>query len=127
MRVFDEWGLNVSEVEFLVIGWALALVVCAGVASWLILVMQAFFHDKRIGFACAFGGAAAALAMAISQTLSYSLLWSLLAVNIGFIGWFVARYVRKPFVYIPAIVLLISAIGGFWIWWRLARAGLLGA
>lgn len=119
--------VNLSEAEFLIVGWALAVVVCGVVASWLILVMQAFFHDKRIGFACAFGGAAAALAMAISQTLSHVLLWTLLTVNIGLIGWFVGRYARKPFVYIPAIVLLLSAMGGFWIWWRLARAGLLSA
>lgn len=116
-----------SEAEFLIIGWALALVVCGVAASWLILVMQAFFHDKRIGFACAFGGAAAALAMAVSQTLSHVLLWSLLAINIGLIGWFVAHHVRKPFVYIPAIVLLISAMGGLWIWWQLGQAGLLSA
>ncbi len=119
--------VNLSEAEFLIVGWALAVVVCGVVASWLILVMQAFFHDKRIGFACAFGGAAAALAMAISQTLSHVLLWTLLTVNIGLIGWFVWLYARKPFVYIPAIVLLLSAMGGFWIWWRLARAGLLSA
>ena len=116
-----------SDVEFMITGWALAVVVCGAAASWLILVMQAFFHDKRIGFFCVFGGAAAALAMAVSQTLSHVLLWSLLAVNIGFIGWFVARYARKPFVYIPAMVLFISAIGGLWVWWQFERAGLLSA
>lgn len=116
-----------TEAEFLIIGWAMALVVCGVTASWFILVMQAFFHDKRIGFACAFGGAAAALAMAISQTLSHVLLWSLLATNIGFIGWFVARHARRPVVYIPAVVLLVSAAGGVWILWRLGQAGLLSA
>ena len=114
-----------TEAEFLIIGWALALVVCGVTASWLVLVMQAFFHDKRIGFACAFGGAAAALAMAISETLSHGLLWSLLAVNIGLIGLFVARHLRRPMVYIPAIFLLLSLVGAGWVWWRLKYVGLL--
>lgn len=87
--------------------------------------MQAFFHDKRIGFACAFGGAAAALAMALSEKLSHTLLWILLVVNLLLIGWFVIRQVAKPFVYIPAIILLISAGGAIWIWWQVQGAGLI--
>lgn len=113
-----------SQTEFQIMSWMLALVVCGSAASWLVLVLQAFFHDKRIGFACAFGGAAAALSMAISETLSHALLWTLLAVNLLLIGWFVWRQARRPAVYISAAVLLLSAVGAGWIWWRLLRVGL---
>ncbi len=114
-----------SEAEFQIISWVLALVVCGLSASWLVLVMQAFFHDKRIGFACAFGGAAAALAMAISETLSHALLWSLLAVNMLLIGWFVVRQLHRPIVYMPAIILVLSAAGALWVWWRLNQSGVI--
>lgn len=117
--------MGLSDAEFRVIGWILALVVCGLTASWLVLVMQAFFHDKRIGFACAFGGAAAALAMAVSEVLSHALLWALLLVNLLLIGWFVLHQVRRPAVYVPAVVLLLSAGGAFWVWWRLVQAGLI--
>jgi hypothetical protein len=113
-----------SETEFQLMSWALALVVCGLAASWLVLVMQAFFHDKRIGFACAFGGATAALAMAVSETLSHALLWTLLAINLILIGWFVVRQARRPVVYIPAALLLLSSGGACWIWWRLTQVGL---
>lgn len=112
-----------SEQEFLVISWVLALSTGVAVASWLIIVMQAFFHDKRIGFACAFGGAIAALAMGLSERLSHTLLWLLLAANLLLIGWFAIRHFRKPFVYIPLTSLLISATGVAWVWWRLQQAG----
>ena len=114
-----------SEAEFQIISWVLALVVCGLSASWLVLVMQAFFHDKRIGFACAFGGAAAALAMAISETLSHALLWSLLAVNMLLIGWFVVRQLHRPIVYMPAIILVLSAAGALWVWCRLNQSGVI--
>lgn len=116
-----------SEQDFQVISWVLALSVGVATASWLILVMQAFFHDKRIGFACAFGGAAAALAMALSERLSHALLWFLLAINLLLIGWFAIRHFRKPFVYLPVITLFISTGGAVWVWWRLGQAGLLSA
>lgn len=116
-----------SEQEFQVIAWVLALSSGVAVASWVILVMQAFFHDKRIGFACAFGGATAALAMALSERLSHGLLWLLLAVNLLLIGWFAIRQFRKPFVYLPVTTLLISTGGVVWVWWRLGQAGLLSA
>lgn len=114
-----------SETEFQIMSWVLALVVCGLSASWLVLVMQAFFHDKRIGFACAFGGTAAAFAMAVSETLSHALLWTLLAVNLLLIGWFVVRQVHRPMVYVPAVILVMSAAGALWVWGRLSQSGLI--
>lgn len=114
-----------TDSEFQIMSWVLALVVCGLSASWLVLVMQAFFHDKRIGFACAFGGAAAAFAMAVSETLSHALLWTLLAVNLLLIGWFVVRQVRRPIVYVPAIILVVSLIGAWWVWRQLSQSGLI--
>lgn len=117
------WRCVLSEAEFQVVAWVLAFVVCGATTSWLVLVMQAFFHDKRIGFACAFGGATAALAMAVSETLSHALLWTMLGINLLLIGWFILRHFRRPVVYVSAAVLLISVVGALWIWWRLDAAG----
>lgn len=87
--------------------------------------MQAFFHDKRIGFACVFGGAAAAVAMGLSPMLSHGVLWVLLIINLVLIGGFAIRQFSKPFVYIPALVLLISTVGAVWVWRRFVEAGLI--
>ena len=114
-----------SNSEFQLVSWIFVLAVCGLAVSWLVLVMQAFFHDRRIGFACVFGGAAAALAMALSETLSHTLLWVLLVVNLLLIGGFAIRQFAKPFVYIPLIMLLISGSGALWVWRRLVVEGLI--
>src|SRR5690606_26197867 len=102
INVLPKRSYPMSAEEIQVLGWVLALSVCGLSVSWLILVMEAFFHDKRIGFACVFGGASAALAMAISETVSYALLIILAVVNLVLIGLFAFSNFRKPLVYVPS-------------------------
>jgi hypothetical protein len=117
--------LRVSAEEIQVLGWVLALSVCGLSVSWLILLMEAFFHDKRIGFACVFGGFGAALAMGISEKISHGMLMVLAVFNLALIGLFAFKNFRKPLVYIPLFVLVISVVALIWVWRKIDLAGLL--
>lgn len=95
--------------------WLVAVVIVGLSSSWFVLVMQAFFDDKRIALVGFSGGALAALSMALSETLAHIILSIAAVVNLGFIAMFLWKNYKKPVIYLTSLVFVASLLGGVWL------------
>lgn len=105
--------------QILPFAWGFTLSMTVMVITWVILVMQAFFHDKRIALIAVFGASVAALAMAVSASLSYGLLYLVGAGSIGLLLWFVIKQLYKPAMMVCTGLFCLSAILSYWFYVKL--------
>ena len=113
-----------TQSEFLVhFGWLIALLVSVAVVSWVVLLLQAVFHDKRIALVGLFGSLLVAF-WAIFPELVPVAVWFKAAtavVCLGFVLWFLVKNYERPVVYLPVVGLLLTTLVGY----RLYQAYLL--
>lgn len=109
--------MSVNEIQMF--AWGFAISVIGLIASWAFLVIQAFFHDKRIAFTGVFGGALAALAMAVSPRLSHALLYAAGVLCLGFLIWFVARHYKRVAISGATAAWILCAAVAYWCYTQL--------
>lgn len=105
--------MDVAEIQ--AFGWQLAFVTIGLTVSWVVLVLQAFFSDKRIAFVGVIGGALAALSMAFSAALSHFVLAAAALMCLLFLLIFVVKNIKNPIICSCAAVFLISVGAAAWL------------
>ncbi len=106
-------------------GWVIALLVSVGVISWVVLLIQALMHDKRIALVGVFGSLMVAFIAAFPELLPFAtgFKWAAAVVCLLFLLWFVFTHIKRPVVYLPLVGLALTALVGY----RLYQAYLLAA
>jgi len=104
-------------------GWLIALTVAVGVVSWAVLLLQAVFHDKRIAMIGVFGSLLFSFLFLFPQVIPLTVKYSAALACAVFFIWFVIKHIRKPFVYLPAIAVIICGYSGYWLYQTYQLAG----
>lgn len=104
-------------------GWLIALTVAVGVISWAVLLLQAVFHDKRIALVGVFGSLLFSFLFLFPQVIPITVKYVAALICAVFFLWFVIKHFRKPFVFLPAIGVVISAISANWLYQTYQLAG----
>ncbi|MGJ8662250.1 MAG: hypothetical protein ACSHWU_01310 [Marinicella sp.] len=99
-------------------GWLIALTVSVGVISWTGLLLQALFHDKRIGIVGVFGSLLVAFIAVFPQWVPYADFFKVLTaiVCVIFIVWFLFTHFKKPAIFLPVIGIVFSLSVGYWLY-----------
>jgi len=106
-------------------GWLIALIVSIGVVSWVVLLLQAVFHDKRIALVGVFGSLMVAYPAVFPELVPFAILFKIIAalINLVFIIWFLLTHYKRPFVFVPVIGLVFSLGMGYWLFQMYQSAG----
>jgi len=99
-------------------GWLIALIVAVGVVSWVVILLQAVFHDKRIALVGVFGSLLVAFVAVFPELVPFALFFKVTAAVISsvFLLWFLMTHYKKPYVFLPIIGLGFSLGTGYWLY-----------
>jgi hypothetical protein len=103
---------NVTPEILVTYGWAFVVLLAACACAWAVLIVQALLYDRRIALVGLAGSVMASLAMLVSGRLSQLIGVTAGALAVIFLLWFMLRYWRRAFVYVPLGVILICAATG---------------
>ena len=102
-------------------GWMLMITVSALSISWVVLFLQAIFHDKRIALVGMAGLVIGGISLAFSKTLGHILLSVSVVVSLVFVIWFLLKNFRSPVVYICAPIFILSLMAGIWLYMSIPK------
>lgn len=82
--------------------------------SWTVLLLQAYFHDRRIALVGLFGSMLAALVYVFLQDAG-----KIIGMGVGLaaamlFSLYLLRHIRSPSVWIPAVCLVVSSALTIW-------------
>ncbi len=103
--------------------WMIALTVGVGVISWVVLILQAIFHDQRIALIGVFGSLLFSFTFLFPQIIPQLIKYSASALCMLFFIWFVIKNRRKTEVYLSAIGVVLSSASGYWLYLSYSLAG----
>ena len=103
--------------------WMIALTVAVGVISWVVLILQAVFNDKRIALIGVFGGLLFSFTFLFPSIIPLLIKYSATALCVLFFVCFVIKNYRQAAVYLSATGVLLSSACGYWLYqsYQLAR------
>jgi hypothetical protein len=82
--------------------------------SWTVLLLQAYFHDRRIALVGLFGSMLAALVYVFLQDAGKIIGLSVGVAAAVLFSLYLLRHIRRPSVYLPALTLLVSSALTIW-------------
>lgn len=97
-----------SAEDLKIINLVIAVAATVGIVSWAIILLQAFFHDVRIALVGLFGALLAAYAYYFSDLAGDIVRVFAALINLGFVGWFLVKNVKKLSVWLPVSLFLVS-------------------
>ena len=97
-------------------GWLIALVLGIGTISWVVLILQAIFHDKRIALVGVCGSLLFSFTFLFPQLIPLLIKFSATALCVLFFIWFVIKNYHKKEVYLSALGVVLSTAAAFWLY-----------
>ncbi len=82
--------------------------------SWTVLLLQAYFHDRRIALVGLFGSMLAASVYVFLQDAGAVLGMSVALAAAVLFALYLFRHIRSPSVWVPALSLLVSSALTVW-------------
>lgn len=99
-------------------GWLVALLLVLSVSSWLVLLLQALFHDKKIALVGVFASLMVAFVAVFPElgVMANTIKIAAAGFCVLFLLWFLTKQFRQPYVYVPVMILLCCAVMAWWLW-----------
>lgn len=91
----------------------MAIAVTVGAVSWAVIMLQAFFHDRRIAIVGLFGALLASYAYFFAAEAGQVVRMLAGIINLGLIFWFLVTNIRRISVWIP-VSALFASVGIAW-------------
>ncbi len=103
--------------------WLIALTVAVGVISWVVLLLQALFHDQRIALVGVFGSLLFSFTFLFPQFIPLAIKYSAATLCAVFVLWFGLKHWQKPYVYLPALGVVMSSVSAWWLYHNFPAGG----
>ncbi len=102
-------------------GWLVALLLVVAVSSWLVLLLQALFHDRKIALVGVFASLLVAFVAVFPELGGMAKVIKAAAAGlcVAFLLWFLIKQYHRPYVYLPVMMLLLCAATAGFLWQKI--------
>ena len=113
-----------TPAEFVIqFGWLIALTVAVGVISWVVLLLQALFHDKRIALVGVFASLLFSFTFLFPQVIPFTIKYTATVLCGVFLLWFSWLHFKKVYVWLPVTGIVLSGACAYWLYQMYQTAG----